>query len=182
MLSISMNIFSLPNLLSASRLILGPLAAWSIIENLWLPAAVALMTAIATDLLDGWLARRWQQTSALGGLIDHGSDAFMVALMLLAEASMGLVPWLLPILVIMAFSQYTLDSKALVGLPLRASKLGRYNGIAYFILAGFPIMQHALGIYLIPTQYFYYIAFVLIATTLISMGERLWTLFKIRSK
>ena len=83
--SISMNIFSLPNLLSASRLILGPLAAWSIIENLWLPAAVALMTAIATDLLDGWLARRWQQTSALGGLIDHGSDAFMVALMLLQK-------------------------------------------------------------------------------------------------
>jgi len=182
MQTISMNKFSLPNLLSASRLILGPLAAWFILENHWVLAAVILMTAIATDVLDGYLARRWQQTSALGGLIDHGSDAFMVTLMLLAEASLGLVPWLLPVLVFMAFSQYTLDSKALAGLPLRASKLGRYNGIAYFVLAGFPIMQHALGIYLVPEVYFYYVAFILVASTLISMTERLWTLIKLRSK
>lgn len=180
--STSMNKFPLPNLLSASRLILGPLAAWFILENQWVAAAVLLIIAITTDVLDGWLARRWQQTSALGGLIDHSSDAFMVTLMLLAEASLGLVPWLLPILVIMAFSQYTLDSKALAGLPLRASKLGRYNGIAYFVLAGFPITQHALQIYLIPTNYFYYLAFVLIATTSISMTERLWTLLRKRSK
>jgi phosphatidylglycerophosphate synthase len=180
--SISMNKFPLPNLLSASRLILGPLAAWFILDTLWIAAAVVLITAIVTDVLDGWLARRWQQTSPLGGLIDHGSDAFMVTLMLAAEASAGLVPWLLPILVIMAFSQYTLDSKALIGLPLRASKLGRYNGIAYFVLAGFPIMQHALDIYLVPTHYFYYAAFVLIATTLISMSERLWTLLRLKSK
>ena len=43
-------------------------------------------------------------------------------------------------------------------------------------------MQHALDIYLIPTHYFYYVAFVLIATTLISMSERLWTLLRLKSK
>ena len=93
-----MNKFPLPNLLSASRLILGPLAAWFILDTLWIAAAVVLITAIVTDVLDGWLARRWQQTSPLGGLIDHGSDAFMVTLMLAAEASAGLVPWLLSLI------------------------------------------------------------------------------------
>ena len=101
--------------------------------------------------------------------------------MLVAEVYLGLVPLLLPILVMAAFTQYTLDSSALAGQPLRASLLGRYNGILYFVLAGFPIMQHALNTYLLPDIAFMYFAYLLIVSTLISMTERLVTLIRLKN-
>ena len=45
-----------------------------------------------------------------------------------------MAPLVLPGLVAAAFVQYTLDSRALAGQRLRASALGRWNGIAYFVL------------------------------------------------
>ncbi len=177
---IVMNKLTVPNLLSAARLFMAPVSFWLIIQTDWLWAAVVLVISIATDISDGFLARRWNQTSAFGGLIDHGSDAFLVATMLFAEAYLGLVPLILPILVLTAFTQYTLDSKALTGHPLRSSLLGRYNGILYFVLAGFPIMQHALNIYLLSEIAFMYFAYVLTISTLISMSERLVTVLRLR--
>jgi phosphatidylglycerophosphate synthase len=174
-----MNKLTLPNLLSSARLFVAPLAFYCVVETMWLAATVILMAAITTDLLDGFLARRWNQTSAFGGLIDHGSDAILVTAMLSAEVILGLTPWILPILVILAFTQYTLDSKALAGQFLRASKLGRYNGILYFVLAGFPIMQHALGIFLLPDVAFWWFAWVLVVSTSLSMAERLITLLRL---
>ena len=175
-----MDKLTVPNLLSSTRLFMAPFAFYFLAQTAWTAAAVVLTMAITTDILDGYLARRWNQTSAFGGFIDHASDAFLVTLMLSAEVGLGLIPWPLPVLVIAAFTQYTLDSNALAGQPLRASRLGRYNGIAYFVLAGFPIMQHALGIYLLPDTYFLYAAYLLILSTLISMADRLYSLLRLR--
>ncbi len=174
-----MNKLTVPNLLSGARLLMAPFAFYFIVQTNWIVAAIILIASIGTDLLDGFLARRWNQTSAFGGLIDHGSDAILVTTMLSAEVMLGIVPAILPALVILAFTQYTLDSKALAGQPLRASILGRYNGILYFVLAGFPIMQHALGIFLLPEIAFRYGAWVLVATTSISMADRLITLLRL---
>ena len=80
----------------------------------------------------------------------------------------------------MAFAQYMLDSDALKGKPLRASQLGRYNGIAYFVLAGFPVMQLTLGLTPIPFDYFVYLGWGLVITTLISMTDRAVTLYRVR--
>ncbi len=175
-----MNKFTLPNLLSGSRLLMAPVAFYSIWYSQWLLAAIILITAITTDILDGIIARRRNQTTAFGGLIDHGSDAILVTIMLSAEVYLGLIPWPMPVLVILAFTQYTLDSSALAGQPLRASKLGRANGILYFVLAGFPIMQNALNLHPLPDIAFMYFAYVLILSTLISMSDRLITLVRLR--
>ena len=75
-----------------------------------------------------------------------------------------------------AFIQYMLDSKALAGQPLKASSLGRYNGISYFVFAGFPVMQLTLGITLIPFSWFVWIGWGLVVTSIISMVDRLVTL------
>ncbi|MEO2173240.1 MAG: CDP-alcohol phosphatidyltransferase family protein [bacterium] len=174
-----MNKLTVPNLLSSTRLFAAPFAFYFILHTEWIVAAIILIAAIVTDILDGYLARRWHQTSSFGGLIDHGSDAILVTTMLAAEVSLGLVPLILPILVILAFTQYTLDSKALAGQPLRASVLGRYNGILYFVLAGFPIMQQALGIFLLPDEAFWYGGWILVVSTSISMAERLATLLRL---
>lgn len=46
-------------------------------------AALAFVVAAVTDWLDGWLARRWNQTSAFGAFLDPVADKLMVCAALL---------------------------------------------------------------------------------------------------
>ena len=135
-----------------------------------------LWTAIFTDILDGHLARKKNLTSAMGGLMDHGSDALFVTLTIAALTHHEWAPIALVLVIPAAFIQYMLDSKALAGQPLKASLLGRYNGISYFVFAGFPVMQLTLGITLIPFSWFVWIGWGLVVTSVISMVDRLVTL------
>lgn len=134
------------NALTGLRLLLAAPCAWSAAGERWDLAALLLTVAIITDFLDGPLARRLGQTSPLGGLADHATDATFVALLLAALASLDRVPWLLPVLVAASFLQYVLDSRAHTGSALRASWLGRTNGIGYFVLAGALVYRNALGL------------------------------------
>jgi phosphatidylglycerophosphate synthase len=172
--------FTIPNLLSVSRGLLAPLAFLAIYQSNYLAASWVLLAALVTDVTDGILARRWQQTSPLGGLLDHGSDAILVSAILAALAFQGYVTPLLPMLVPLAFTQYALDSKALQGRPLQASKIGRYNGILYFIVSGFPILQPVAGLYPLTDLQIMWFSWILVASTLVSMLDRGIALFKTR--
>ena len=146
--------------------------AISVIASQWQLAAAIFWIAVATDLLDGPLARRRQQATQVGGVIDHASDATFVTLTLAAWVTHGWVPIALPLLVALSFTQYLLDSSSHRGQQLRASKLGRYNGICYFVLAGLPVMQLITGITPIPYDYLIYLGWGLVLTTVISMLDR----------
>ena len=169
-------ILSLPNLLSLSRVGLAIIMAWNVYHSNWYISVAILWTAIFTDLLDGYLARKKNLTSAIGGLIDHGSDAFFVTFTIAALTHHEWAPVMLACIIPAAFIQYMLDSKALAGQPLKASSLGKYNGISYFVFAGFPVMQLALGITLIPFDWFVWIGWGLVVTSAISMVDRITTL------
>lgn len=122
------------NVLTATRLCLSPLLGWQIVLGAWWAAAIIMAVAVATDVYDGKLARANGTVSAWGGLFDHGTDAVLVSTGIWALATTGLInAWLWP-LILIAFLQYALDSKALSGQVLRTSKLGKYNGIGYYIL------------------------------------------------
>jgi CDP-diacylglycerol--glycerol-3-phosphate 3-phosphatidyltransferase len=80
-----------PNLLTLLRIILIPVFVMVFyLETRWAPYAAAMIfgAAALTDLLDGYLARRWGQTSPLGAFLDPVADKLMVAvaLVLLVEA------------------------------------------------------------------------------------------------
>ena len=109
--------------------------------------------------------------------MDHGSDAFFVTATIAALTHHDWAPVVLVYVIPAAFIQYMLDSKALAGQPLKASSLGKYNGISYFVFAGFPIMQLTLGITLIPFNWFVWIGWGLVVTSAISMMDRLLNLF-----
>jgi len=176
-----MPLFTLPNFLSISRVLLAGLMFWSVFVSAWTIAVTVLWIAIFTDILDGYLARANNTVSPFGGLLDHGSDAVFVTCSIAALTFHGWAPALLPLIIPVAFIQYMLDSKSLSGQPLRTSSLGRYNGIAYFVFAGFPIMQLALQITLIPFHLFIWIGWGLVVTSLISMIDRLVTLLSNRT-
>ena len=125
------------NLLTSLRLLLAfPAAAALAVEDLLPPPALAcmLLAAIASDYLDGKIARARGTASARGQLFDHATDCLFVTACLAGAAMSGLAPWLLPPLVAGAFLQYVLDSRYLHRRKsLRMSFLGRWNGILYFV-------------------------------------------------
>ena len=166
---------TLANSLSIFRLVVAPVLAWMILSNRWLTASFLLILAILSDIFDGRIARRKKQDSAFGGLLDHSCDAFLVAVLLFVLSKTHGIPLFLPLLVLVSFLQYVLDSKALSGHKLRTSFLGRSNGIAYYVLASICIFTEGLGINF-SGNLFIVFAWVLISSTAVSMSERLWTL------
>ncbi len=136
-------------------------------------AGLALAAAIATDLLDGPIARRRGTASKAGAVFDHTADFVFVTTGRAAGAARGAFPWILPVLVTAAFAQYVADSYWLHrDLHLRASRLGRCNGILYFVpLAGDVLVRAGLGVLRTPVTA---LGWILVVSTALSMGERLW--------
>jgi phosphatidylglycerophosphate synthase len=140
-------------------------------------AGLILVIAVLTDLLDGPIARRSGTAGTRGQVLDHVSDAVFVAGGLAGAASRGAIPWLLPILVCLAFTQYVVDSRWARPVRVRGggglweSRLGRWNGILYFVpLAVDVLVRMDAGL---PGALLRPIAWALVATTALSMVLRL---------
>ena len=174
-----MSRFTLANAVSATRLLLLVPSAYAVTHDAWIAGAALFALAVVTDVSDGIIARRRGEASAFGGLLDHGSDALFVTVTLAALAYRDFVPWLLPPLVISAFTQYVLDSRALSGAPLRASHVGRWNGIGYYALAGTIVISQALQLDW-PAAALRGAGWLLVATTLLSMSDRAYALLRRR--
>lgn len=79
--------FNIPIFLTWLRIILIPLMiavyyipeAWTLGIGRNLAATVIFIAAAVTDWLDGYLARRWNETSAFGAFLDPVADKLMVA-------------------------------------------------------------------------------------------------------
>ncbi len=167
------------NAISASRLLAALPFGWlmlSLEPRAALVAALLFGFAIATDLADGVVARRWGTQSAAGRSLDHTADFAFVTAGLAAAAARGAVPWLLPLVIALAFLQYVLDStlKRWSG-ELRMSRLGRLNGILYFVpLGGDVLARLGLEFLAVPTRV---LAWGLVGSTLLSIADRLgWSL------
>jgi len=175
------------NVISLARLAATPFSLAAVLDGNWRLAAMIFAGAVASDFLDGIVAR-WRGTvSSLGGVLDHTADAVFVAVTLwgIAYLEVGtgtdVVPGILPWFIALAFLQYFFDSKALAGQPLRTSWLGRSNGIAYYVVAGTVIGKNALGLDWLPDEAIYWVALAVLLSTLLSMFDRLWALTKLRT-
>jgi CDP-diacylglycerol--glycerol-3-phosphate 3-phosphatidyltransferase len=169
------------NSLTLFRLILAPAIGAFILREMWWAATGVFWLAVATDFADGAVARRRGQTTALGGVLDHTTDATFCTLALAALASLGTLPKVLPLLVALAFTQYALDSRVVQGQALRASRLGKWNGIAYYVAVAVPIIRDALGFGWPGPGLTMALAWGLVASTLLSMSDRLLALLRGRS-
>jgi phosphatidylglycerophosphate synthase len=159
------------NLLSLLRLAAAAPFAWWVAQGAGGAAATLFCVAIVSDLVDGRIARARGTASALGRALDHGADFVFVTSGLAAAAARGLIPWLLPALVALAFAQYVIDSYWLHrARELRMSGLGRWNGILYFVPAG-AVLAADLGLAL-GAPVARASAWLLVASTLASIADR----------
>jgi CDP-diacylglycerol---glycerol-3-phosphate 3-phosphatidyltransferase len=135
-------------------------------------ALVVWVAALITDFLDGPIARRRGTVTALSGTFDHTTDFLFVTSGLFAGALRGAFPWILPILITAAFSQYVIDSYWIHRRArLRGSKLGRYNGMLYFIPTCMDILIR-MGLRSLKPM-LTVLVWLLVVSTLVSMGQRL---------
>jgi CDP-diacylglycerol--glycerol-3-phosphate 3-phosphatidyltransferase len=83
------NLVALPNLLTYSRIVAIPVIAWFIVSGFptlrWIAFALYVAAAI-TDFLDGYLARRWNQSSPLGRMLDPIADKLLVGALIVVFA------------------------------------------------------------------------------------------------
>ena len=68
----------LPNIISSIRLAAVPLLFWLIMRDQREAFAWLLVAAGSTDMLDGWLARRFDWVSRTGALLDSTADVMLV--------------------------------------------------------------------------------------------------------
>lgn len=164
---------TLANAISLVRLALVPLLGAAILRDQPLLAGALFAVAVATDLADGAVARRRGEVTAFGGVLDHAVDATLCVIGLASWSWRGEMPLVLAPLVAAAFTQYVLDSRVLAGRPLRASSIGRWNGIAYYVLVAVPIYRDLLGLAAPGPTWIRAAGWLLVVSTLVSMADRL---------
>jgi cardiolipin synthase len=86
-------VLTVPNVISAARLVAVPVFGWLLLQGADLAAFVVLLVASASDFVDGWLARRLGQVSRLGILMDPVADRLYVVVAVLALAWRDTLPW-----------------------------------------------------------------------------------------
>ena len=169
---------NIAHLLTGLRLGLAPPLAVAFARPDFLSAglvALLLAAAIASDYFDGVVARRRGTASARGQLFDHATDCVFVTVCLTGAALAGSIPPVLPVLIVVAFSQYVLDSYWLDRKQLRMSTIGRWNGIGYFVplvVLGAARMEVLPGLSPLLTVVARVVAYLLAATTLVSIVDR----------
>lgn len=89
------SVLTLPNVVSAIRILLIPLFVWLVFveETAW--AGLLLAVIGATDWIDGYLARKLDQVTELGKMLDPIADRLAVAIAVVLGLVVGVLPsWL----------------------------------------------------------------------------------------
>src|ERR1019366_2664894 len=108
---------NLPNTLTIARIFIVPILVAVLVQERiilhWnggvitndVVALIIFWVAAATDLLDGYLARRWGQVTTIGTLLDPIADKLLVSAALISLVQERVVPgWLVVLLIGRAFS------------------------------------------------------------------------------
>ncbi len=121
---------NLPNALTLLRIFLVPLLVVVLLTRIeghvYLGAAIFLL-AVLTDYLDGFFARRRNEVTRLGILLDPLADKLLIAAAFLSLVEMGLVPaWAVMIIIARELAVTGLRNVAAGrGVLIRASALGK---------------------------------------------------------
>jgi hypothetical protein len=86
------NIYTIPNLLTFSRLIAAPFVGYAILHDAHAWALGLFVYAGVSDLLDGWIARRWHLQTVVGSIVDPMADKALMTILTVCLAAKGALP------------------------------------------------------------------------------------------
>lgn len=138
---------NLPNSLTILRIFFVPLLVAVLVEeklgfrigsvlipNEWIALAIFL-AAGGTDLLDGYLARRWKQVTTLGMLLDPIADKLLISAALISLVQVRVLPgWMAILIVGREFAVSGLRSIAAAeGYTIQANDLGKTKMVSQVV-------------------------------------------------
>jgi cardiolipin synthase len=141
-LEVSDRVLTIPNALSFLRLLGVPLFLWLVLgpkEDGW--ALLVLAVSGFTDWADGQIARRMNQTSRLGQMLDPVADRLYIFATVLGLALRDIIPWWLAIAlplrdVLLTFTLPALHRRGYNALPVHF--LGK--SATFCLLYAFPLL------------------------------------------
>ncbi|HWR53553.1 MAG TPA: CDP-diacylglycerol--glycerol-3-phosphate 3-phosphatidyltransferase [Bryobacteraceae bacterium] len=130
---------NIPNTLTILRIFFVPVLVVVLVQEDWsaringflltnnLIALAIFLAASGTDLLDGYLARRWKQITTVGTLLDPIADKLLISSALIALVEVQVVPaWMVVVIVGREFAVTGLRGiAASAGFTIKASDLGK---------------------------------------------------------
>jgi cardiolipin synthase len=138
---------NLPNLITLGRLLCVPLAIWLILGERYGLAFWVFVAAGVSDALDGWIAKRWDQRTPLGALLDPIADKALLAAVYITLGFAGALPEGVVILVVLRdlliVGGYLLSHGVNAPEPLFISKV---NTLVQIALIGFVLARLGLGV------------------------------------
>ncbi len=174
---------NLPNALTVTRIFLVPLLVVVLLTKfegrqiLGMPkeyvGAAIFGLASLTDWLDGYLARRRKQTTAVGAVIDPFADKLLTSAALISLVQMDLAPaWMVAVIIGREFAVTGLRSLAYArGVVVPASPLGKIKMVAEVVAILALILAHGslgrIGLLRVGQAALW----VVIVTALVSAGD-----------
>lgn len=140
-------VFTIPNILSMARLLGVPVFLWLVLSPVfdgpnrdgW--ALLVLVLSGVSDYLDGKLARRWNQVSDLGRILDPAADRLYILSTLVGLTWREILPWWVTALLLareamMAVTVFVLDRRGYA--PLQVNYVGKAATLN--LMYGFPLL------------------------------------------
>jgi cardiolipin synthase (CMP-forming) len=172
---------NLPNLLTWLRIVLIPLFVGIFyFEDSWvsgpdrnLVATIIFTAAAITDWLDGWLARKLNQTSAFGAFLDPVADKLMVAAALITLVQLVRVDAIIALIIIgreiaiSALREWMAGTSAARGLTV--AFIGKIKTASQMLAIPLLLYHDRLGSFN-PQQVGTWLIYIAAALTLISMA------------
>jgi len=171
------NLFTPSNIISAIRAFMVFPAIFTIVAHLYILTACICVVAVISDLLDGYIARKFDDVSEYGKIIDPLADKIYVGLLAITMAAYGLIPvWFLSIVVVrdIIILAAGMWAKKKLGVVLPSNYPGK---IAVLVIA----ISLFLALLSVPHDLIFYTeiaAVILMTVSLVGYGMRLNSLLK----
>ncbi|KAM9902726.1 hypothetical protein OXX69_008198 [Metschnikowia pulcherrima] len=91
-LGISTEIYTVPNMLTLSRIAATPFIGYFLATSQTVPAIAIFTYSCVTDFVDGYIARKYNMKSVLGSILDPAADKFLMTTCTVALAIPGSMP------------------------------------------------------------------------------------------
>lgn len=122
---------NLPNFLSALRIVIAFVAPFLLIEgSLWVRIVVGIVCfiAIITDWFDGWYARKYNQVTKLGKILDPIADKALVLISFSVFVYLDVISiwWIIPIFIreiVITIYRFIFLSKNIVVAAVQSGKI-----------------------------------------------------------
>lgn len=158
---------NVPNILTMSRFALIPLFLTLYLNGSSIAALITVLAAGATDILDGFIARRSGQITVTGIMLDPLADKLMMLAIVAALLIKGRIPW--EAVAFMGFREIGMIASAAVfhfrGLKtVPANMLGKATTVVYYgaivlllldLQGGIPLLWSGIGLSFLTTAIYF---------------------------